>query len=245
MIKRLLATLLLFIVWSEATQAQNLNYYGFFLVYNQTGRIYKKWDYSIFLFAAINTFNQKIDGVSYPPKTFLLYDENAVIYNATKQLSFAASYTYQRVDPFLSSYSNEHRIWEQVAYKHFINKATIKHRIRFDERFIQNRADNTYPLSHRLRYLIGLEMPLKKESDKYYLTAYNEFFFTTSTPTDAFYGENWAYAGIGVKTKTAGKLEAGPVYITWVRNPAQDRMNLWYLQLSWMTTLNFTKEDKQ
>ncbi len=243
MIKRVLLILLFFTLWIELINAQDLNFYGLFPVYNQNGRIYKKWDYSIFLFGAVNTFNQKIEGVTYPAKTFLLYDENAIVFNATKQLSFAISYTYQRSDPFLNSYNNEHRIWEQVTYKHFIKKVTIKHRIRFDERFIQNRTNNSYPLSHRLRYLIGTEFPLQK-SGKCYFTSYNEFFFTTSSPRGTFCGENWAYAGIGVKTKKIGNFEAGPTYITWVRNAALDRMNLWYLQLSWITTINLSKENK-
>ncbi|HSZ26349.1 MAG TPA: DUF2490 domain-containing protein [Cytophagaceae bacterium] len=241
MIKKI--TFLWFIIFSltGTIQAQTLTFYGLFPVYNQTGRIYKKLDYSIFLFAALNTFNQKIGGTDYPSKYFLLYDENALIYNLSKQFSVAASYTYQRTDVFLNSYVNEHRIWEQVAFKHFIRKATLKHRLRFDERFIQDRTNNTYPLSHRLRYLIGADLPL---SDKYYLTGYNEFFFTTSSPRNAFYGEDWAYIGIGLKTKM-GKFEAGPIHITWVRYPAQDRMNLWYLQLSWMTTINLTKDNNK
>jgi hypothetical protein len=218
-----------------------LNYFGLFPVYNQTGRIYKKWDYSLFMFAALNTFNQKMDGVNYPPKAFLLYDENAIIYNATKQLSFAVSYTYQGTDLFQGDYVNEHRVWEQAAYKHSIKNVELVHRLRFDERFIQDRTDNTYPLSHRLRYRLALTVPLKKGSDKYYFTAYNEFFFTTSTPRNAFYGENWAHAGIGIKASKTSSFEAGPIYITWVRDSAQDRMNLWYLQLSWITTLNITK----
>lgn len=240
--KLLFPLLLLFAI--PTSMAQNLNFYGLFPVYNQTGRIYKKWEYSIYLFAAINTFDQTIEGVTYPAKVFMIYDENALVYNASKKLGFAVSYTYQRTDPFLSSYVNEHRIWAQVGYKQFLNKTTLRHRLRFDQRYIQDRATDTYPAHNRLRYLIGIEFPLKKESNKYYFTAYQEFFFTTSTPRDAVYGENWAYAGIGVRTQKAGAFEIGPTYITWVRNADLDRLNLWYLQLTWNTTINFTKTEQ-
>jgi hypothetical protein len=243
--KRLLISFLFFSFWAESLNAQNLNFYGLFPVYNQNGLIYKKLDYSLFFFGAINTFEQKIENVSYPSKLFIGYGEAALSYNFTSRFSAAFAYVYERQHPFDSYYRNENRLYQQLTYKHPVSsKATLKHRLRFDERFVQNRSTGETPLTHRLRYLIGIEFPLKKESDQYYFTAYNEFFFNTFTPRDAFYGENWAYAGIGLKTKKVGKFEAGPIYINWVRNAAQDRLNLWYLQLSWITQINLTKNQQ-
>jgi len=218
--------------------AQNLNYFGLFPVYNQNGNISGKFDYSIFLFGAVNTFNQTIEGTNYPPKVFILYGEGAVSYNFNKNFSASFAYVYERQNPFGSDFRNENRLYQQLTYKHFVGNSTIKQRLRFDERFVQNRATGEAPLSHRLRYLLGFETPI---SEKWYFSTYNEFFFSTSLPQDAFYSENWGYAGVGFKTKKWGNIEAGPIFITWVRNPAQERMNLWYLQIAWMTEINLSK----
>jgi hypothetical protein len=241
MIKKIAITFFIAINIQITLKAQNLNYFGLFPVYNQNGNIYKKWDYSLFFFSAINTFNQTIKGVDYPPNVFLVFGEAALAYNVNRKFSIAGAYVYQGANVFNSDYVSENRLYQQITYKHFINeKTTLRHRLRFDERFIQDRETGKAPLSHRLRYLFGIETVL---SEKLYFTVYNEVFFTTSTPKAAFYSENWAYAAIGFKTKKMGNFEAGPIFITWVRDAAQDRINLWYLQLTWITTLNFSKQN--
>lgn len=236
MVKKLILIALLLLNLSYL-KAQNFNYFGLFPVYNQNGNIYKKLDYSLFFFGAVNTFDQTIEGISYPSKVFIAYGEAVLVYNFSRKFSIAGAYVYERLNPFGSDFRNENRLYQQITYKHFLSeKTTLRHRLRFDERFVQNRQSGETPLTHRLRYLFGIETKL---SEKLYFTAYNEFFFTTSTPRDALYSENWAYAAIGFKTKKIGNFEAGPIYITWVRNANQDRMNLWYLQLTWITTINF------
>lgn len=239
--KNLLTVLSLVLIVASA-QAQTQNYAGIFPVYTQSGKIYKRLDYAIFAFGAVNTFNETIAEVNRPPKVFLLYSEQDLIYNFSKRFAFAASYTYQRTDPFLKSYVNENRVWQQIGYKHPVGRITMKHRLRYDERFIQNRETDKYPLSTRLRYLIGVEFNLSKNSDRYFFTAYNEFFFTTSKPRNAFYGENWVHAGIGIRNGKANSFEAGPIFISWVNDPQGDRMNFWYMQLTWITTINISKK---
>lgn len=239
---KLIAVLIVIFIIRTQAHAQTQNYAGLFPVYIQSGKIYKRLDYTIFAFGAVNTFNETIAEVNRPAKVFLLYSEQDLIYNFSKRFSFAASYTYQRTDPFLKTYVNENRVWEQLTYKHPVGRITIKHRVRYDERFIENRETGKYPLSARVRYLIGIDFNLSKSNDKYFFTAYNEFFFTTSHPRNAFYSENWAHAGIGMKMGKAGSVEAGPIFISWVNDQQGDRMNLWYMQLTWMTTINISKK---
>jgi hypothetical protein len=66
-------------------------------------------------------------------------------------------------------------------------------------------------------------------------------FFNTYENSFAVYAENWAYAGLGMKTKSAGSWEVGPLYIFWVNNSARDLLNFYYLQLTWITHLDFRK----
>lgn len=223
--------------------AQNQNFYGIFPVVSHSGILSKKFEYNFFLFTALNTFKQEYDGVKYPKKAVMFYVENTLIYNFNPKFSVAASYTYQRNNPFTSDYSNENRLWQQVTYRAFLKKTKLIFRLRFDERFTKDRVTNERPLSTRLRGLVGIELRLKKDTDKYYFTAYNEFFFNTSKPTYSIYAENWAYAGVGIKTQKYGSFEVGPLYIGGVRNANIDLQNLIYLQLSWITNIDWRKKD--
>ena len=239
--KKVFFTSFVLLLIAYHTNAQTLNLFGVFPSYSQSGRIYKKWDYSLYLFGAINTFNQTIQEVKNPPKVFLLYSDNIIAYNFSKRFAAAVSYTYQRTDPFLNTFINENRVWQQIGYKCSIGKLQLRQRLRNDERFIQNRPiTSNYYFSDRLRYLIGIEFPLKKESN-YYFNAYNEFFFTLTKQRFAVYQENWAYAGIGTKTKKTGNFEIGILSVSWLRDSNKDRLNLWYLQLTWITTINISK----
>ena len=228
--KSILVLLLTFL--SIVMKAQNVNNYGFFPVYSQSGDISKKLNYNLFLFGAVDV--NKTGN-----KWFMFYTENTFGYKITDKLSFAASYVYQRTFVNQKYAINEHRVWQQIQLETPINsKFEIKNRIRFDERFVQNIETGNYPFSHRLRYLIGSKLKL---NTKFYISAYNEFFFQTSKPRSAIYGENWAFVGLGINTSKKTSLDIGPTYITWVTNDNLDRLNLWYLQVQFNTTLNFTK----
>ena len=83
----------------------------------------------------------------------------------------------------------------------------LKHRLRFDNRFVHNRTTGETPYIHRLRYLIGLDVPIKSKKNNLYFTAYEEAFFNTFKNPSAVYGENWAYAAIDVKLNDKNKIE--------------------------------------
>ncbi|HLZ15433.1 MAG TPA: hypothetical protein VKQ08_00235, partial [Cyclobacteriaceae bacterium] len=71
-----------------------------------------------------------------------------------------------------------------------------------------------------------------------------EMFFNTYRDPVAVYAENWAYAGIGVHTKSIGSCELGPLYIFWVADKSRDLLNFYYWQLTWITHLDFRKQKK-
>ncbi len=117
----------------------------------------------------------------------------------------------------------------------------FKHRLRFDNRFIQNDITGKTPYTNRLRYLIGVSIPIK---DKLYFTAYEEAFFNTYKGATAIYAENWAYAALGIKLNEKNKIETGLLYITW--NTGVDTwFNQYYLQVTWVSHINLTKKKKE
>jgi hypothetical protein len=111
--------------------------------------------------------------------------------------------------------------------------------LRFDNRFVHNRTTGETPFTHRLRYLIGLDFPIKSKKNNLFFTAYEEAFFNTFKNAGAVYGENWAYAAIGIKLNDKNKIETGPLYITW-NTGGTNWFHQYYLQLTWVSHLDFT-----
>jgi hypothetical protein len=79
--------------------------------------------------------------------------------------------------------NNEHRIWQQLFYKHDISRVKLDHRIRIEERFIQRKPDESYSANKqlRLRYRFMARVPLNHEKldpNTWFASAYDEVFYT-------------------------------------------------------------------
>jgi hypothetical protein len=225
------------------TQAngQNVNHYGLFPTIDHSGILSDKWSYSLYYFDAFNLVSDKVDNVADNPGYFLFYAEQAVSYKLNKNLSLTGSYVYQRQEPLdKQNYVSENRFYLQATYKSPIGKGQLKNRLRYDGRFIEDKVTHTWPYTSRIRYQLGISYPL---NEKFYFSAYNEMFFNTFKNPTAVYAENWAYAGVGMHTKSVGSWEVGPLYIFWVTNESRDLLNYYYLQLTWITQLDFRKKN--
>lgn len=96
---------------------------------------------------------------------------------------------------------NEHRIFQQFISTQNIGSVKLNHRYRFEQRFIED------DFKMRFRYFLGINLPLsKKESNKYYLSAYNEIFLNTES---SIFDRNRLYGGIGYIFNKSIKIEAG------------------------------------
>lgn len=222
--------------------AQNINHYGLFPTIDHSGRLSDKWSYSLYYFNAFNLVNDKVNGTTDNSGYFIFYAEQAISYQLSKSFSLTGSYVYERQHPVdKDNYRNENRFYLQGTLRSQLNRVQVRNRLRFDGRFIQDRVTLERPYTSRIRYLLGVTFPLSHESNSFYFNAYNEMFFNTYENPVAIYAENWAYAGIGLKTKSAGSWEVGPLYIFWVNNSARDLLNFYYLQLTWITHLDFRK----
>ena len=213
---------------------------GVFPTIDHSGALTSKIEYGIYYFAAFPLINLKKADLKKDPYFNLLYLEQAITYKLTDKLSLTGSYLYQRANVVYDNYVNENRFYIQAKYKHTIKKVNLTHRFRFDGRFIHNNYTDKSPFTHRVRYLLGIDTPL---NETLYFTAYEEAFFNTFKNAGVTYGENWAYAALGKKLNAHNKIEAGILYITW-NTGVHSWFNQYYLQLTWINHLNFTKTNK-
>ena len=218
--------------------AQDLSFKGTLFALNQTGPLTKKWNYNVFVSTTLDAFSQTVNSVNYPASDLQLYVQPSLIYVHTSNLNFSGSYTYQRNNPLRSNFSNEHRLWQQVIFSIPFTIGKLTNRLRYEERFIQNRITGLYPFSSRLRYQLGYNRPLQGKSidlNEFYLNMYNECYFSLVGAKNSTYSENWTYAGIGYDLGKMGRLELGYLYQVYVRNPAKDLRFLNLIQLMWVT----------
>lgn len=227
-----LITALLFI--SGSAVAQSVQVAGFFPTIDLSLPLASSVDASLYYFGAFPVFKLNTTAKEKIPDLFLLYAEQALTYHFNPHLSLTASYVYQKTIEMEGKDVNENRLYFQATYKHSIKSLQLKHRLRFDNRFVQNRETGNAPYTHRLRYLAGFEFPI---NNKIYASAYEELFLNTTPNANVFYEENWAYAALGYKINPSQKIEAGPLYITWYTG-GSSWLNQYYLQLTWIARIN-------
>ena len=219
-----------------AAQSQNINYYGWFPTIDLSGKLTNRFSYNLYLFDAIKFYSNNNNQDK--AKSFYLYGEAGLSYNLSSKLSFTAAYVHERQNPFLTNFRSENRFFQQATLKLPIGKAELKQRLRFDERFIQNRSTGETPFTHRLRYLIGIKRPIVAE--KLYFMAYSEAFFNTSNSFQ--FNENWSAMQLGVHLNRKNSLEMGLLYVGWINNAANDWLHQYYLQTTWVLQLDFSKK---
>jgi len=95
---------------------------------------------------------------------------------------------------------NEHRIFQQFTSNQNIGSIKLGHRYRFEQRFIEN------DFKMRFRYFLSINIPLSKENNKYYLSAYNEIFLNTKS---SVFDRDRLYGGLGYNLKNGIRIEAG------------------------------------
>lgn len=211
---------------------------GLFPTIDHSGTITTNLEYSLYYFGAFPLVNFKKPDISKDSYFHLFYSEQALSYNLNSKFSLTGSYVYQRADVVYDNYVNENRFYVQAKYKHSVSKVNLTHRLRFDGRFVHNRFTNETPFTHRVRYLIGIDVPI---NEKLYFTAYEEAFFNTYENSSPIFGENWAYAALGKKINEKNKIETGILYVTW-NTGKTNWFNQYYFQLTWISHIDFRKK---
>ena len=215
--------------------AETQQLYGFRPQISITKDISDKWDLNVF--SSNNSNLNPSTGNTQFPADIQQYFQTAPIYKYSPNLNFVfLGYIYQRTNPFSNDYVNENRLFQQIVYGTDTIMGQLTHRLRFEERFIHDRTTGQTPFSTRLRYQVGLLVPLRGnslEAGEFYFNTYNEFYFNTTGRSNAFYSENWSYAGIGYQTEAYGRVEVGPLIQRSIINQRGDVRYINLLQVNW------------
>ncbi len=214
--------------------AQNTTITGFFPTIDHSGKLNNRFSYNNYWFGSIKPY-ASTEGSA---RALYLYAENGLTYKITDQFSFTNSYVYERQQPFEMNARNEHRLFQQITLNLPVNKANIKQRIRFDERWIENIKNHQFQFSHRIRYLLGSAISF---SEKYYLLSYTEFFFNTTKGNKFQFNENWSILQLGYNINQNNAIEFGYLFIGWINDNQNNWFNQHYLQTTWVSKLNFNK----
>lgn len=149
-------------------------------------------------------------------------------YNLTENTNLLLGYGYILSENYIGDTDetfqvNEHRIYQQLITKQKFKNISIQHRYRFEQRFVET------DFKLRLRYFLNVNVPLgKKETDKWYLSAYNEIFLNTES---SVFDRNRLYGGIGYKISNSVRMEIG--YMNqFFETSSRDQLNI-------MTFVNF------
>lgn len=136
--------------------------------------------------------------------------------------------------------NNEHRLWEQVTYKHSVRRLNVSHRVRLEQRFLQTHVDKGagevvdegYAVfQNRLRYRLMVMLPLTRASldpKTWFASVYNEAFLSGGENV-TFHepDQNRLYAGAGYQFAKPLSVQAGVLYQMLIKaNGAQQENNV-------------------
>lgn len=137
-------------------------------------------------------------------------------FNAEKNatIGYAYNLTHLEVDEMSKISLNEHRIWEQFNMTMKVGKLPLTHRIRSEQRFIEQRSRRIF--SQRLRYLLRSHIPLQIQSGEFkkgpFLLIQDEVFFNIINKNKLnthFFDLNRFYLAFGYRLNATVDLEMG------------------------------------
>jgi len=149
--------------------------------------------------------------------------------------------------------NNEHRIWEQVAYKHHVGRFNISHRVRLEQRFVQVHTDKEGEIIdegydvylNRARYRFMATVPFnhaKVEPKTYFGSFYEEVFYSwgdivTFNEPD----QNRIFAGVGYQVNSPLSIQAGFLYQMLIKANGAKQENNVGVQVMLTYNVDFTK----
>ncbi len=202
------------------TEAQHTtrHYNILWVSYNNTFHLSNKW--SLVNDVQVRTINWANDQLLYAGRSGISYNINKKI---TVTAGFALFRTAQNSGKELF-FKNEWRPWEEVSYNLKLNnKTTLFQRLRTEQRFLQQTANNqktkNYQYIFRLRYRFEWQFPLKINTIK--LLAGNEFFVNPVYLNNIlFFDQNRTFAGLNFKLSSHSVLQSQYIKIFQWRSTA-------------------------
>jgi hypothetical protein len=201
---------LLFLVTPALLRAQQTvkHYDILWLSYNNTFRFNNKWAF---------VSDAQVRTVNWADKWLLYAVRTGLSYSVTPNFSLAVGGALFR------SAQNEWRPWEEASYTlKFKNKVNLFQRMRTEQRFLQQTADNKkigkYQYIFRLRYRFEWTFPLKENKIKF--LAGDEIFVNPEhLNTQLFFDQNRTFAGLNFKVGNSSVLQTQYIKIFQWRNP--------------------------
>ncbi len=149
-------------------------------------------------------------------------------YQLTKQLGATIGYAYiptRRAVGSTSGLLTEHRIWQQAIYNHKLSRASVMHRLRFEQRFLprtmvagDDLKTDGYNRAYRARYFIRNILPLQKTTafkNGTFASLQTEVFLNIgnkSAVNGKLFDQNRLYVAAGYRLSPMLDLEAGYMY---------------------------------
>jgi len=153
--------------------------------------------------------------------------------------------------------NNEHRLYQQIVYHHRLSKLVVQHRLRMEERFIQDHfiaSDGTMAGSryddvrYRLRYRLLANLPLNNpnmEPKTWYISMWDEVFVSWGKPVTYHEpDQNRIFVGLGYQFTKLVSLQAGPLYQVIVKSNGAKQENNYGGMIQLTYNLDFTNPDK-
>ena len=190
---RILIILLFILTIPNVSQAQESNL-GNWLIYIGNKKIDNKWNWHHEV--QYRNYNAIGDLEQLLLRTGLGFNLSEGNNNLLAGYGFIRSENYLDGKPD-KAIVNEHRIYQQFVTKQKFRYASVQHRYRFEQRFVEEN------FKMRFRYFLSMSIPL---DDKFYLSAYNEIFLGASTKP---FDRNRLYGGVGYRVTDNLRFELG------------------------------------
>ena len=154
-----------FLIFSNDSYADDTHqFYEFRTQISLTKQVFDHWDLNIFTSENANLVDKTYDGQQ-PPTNVQNYFLVGPTYKYSSNLNFVfLGYIYQRTSPVFDNFFNENRIFQQVVYSTDFGFGRVTHRVRFEQRFIHDKAPEQKFLGTRLRDQLGLLVPLRAKN---------------------------------------------------------------------------------
>ena len=153
--------------------------------------------------------------------------------------------------------NNEHRMFQQIFYKHNLGRLKVDHRLRTEERFIQQHStmsdgtvvdDGYINKQFRVRYRFMAKLPLNSstvEPGTYYAAVYDEVFFSWGEKVTYHKADqNRIFAGLGYQFDDRLGVSGGLLHQALVKSTgAMQENNIGFL-IHFTYNVDLTKDDQ-
>ena len=175
---------------------------GNWLIFNSTIRFADHW--SLFTESQLRVW----EPISNPNEFFVRV---APQYHINKKMFVALGYMWTTVEPFKDDGpdSTENRIYQQLTAKHNWGRPVIEHRLRTEQRWIEEGGSTDF--RNRFRYRLQATVPLKTETVQAggrFLNFYNEIFLNYGSRDETF-DQNRLYGAYGFQFSKQANLQLG------------------------------------